>query len=314
MTLGSGEKEGGPPWGGNPCGGPPCRKDVGKSEEEPEPYLLLPLGAVEEGQLTEARAAPREEGVGRGRVLAVGDGEGGDDAEGRAGLAPDLGEMAFNRERLSKAFAELSSEETREVLGDLSEAMRAKGTSRVVVLDAASAVLYMAINLVPDGQKCVEEAFPGACGYRVLYQARSSEDAALWLDELSAGLCRIFDERRLDWRAKTVRKIQAYIDENLTKRLTLADVAGVFGYSQSYISTLFGKYSALGFTDYVNNAKIEKAKKLLANQGSMVYEVASELGFESPFYFSKVFKKVTGVSPTTWQSSFAESGGKGESK
>ena len=100
---------------------------------------------------------------------------------------------------------------------------------------------------------------------------------------------------------QTIQKVQAYIRENVDKRLSLGTVSSIFGYSQNYLSSLFSRYAGMSFIDYVNTAKIEKAKQLLSDPNTMVYEVATRLGFESPFYFSKVFKKEVGVSPRTWR-------------
>lgn len=60
---------------------------------------------------------------------------------------------------------------------------------------------------------------------------------------------------------------------------------------------MFKKNSEIGFTDYVNTAKIKRAKELLKDSNLKVYEVADQLSFESAFYFSKVFKKIEGISP-----------------
>ena len=102
---------------------------------------------------------------------------------------------------------------------------------------------------------------------------------------------------------QTVQKIQNYIKENVGRKLSLGEVASIFGYSQNYLSALFSRYASMSFVDYVNSAKIEKAKTMLADPNALVYEVATSLGFDSPFYFSKVFKKVTGISPTQYQNS-----------
>ena len=52
---------------------------------------------------------------------------------------------------------------------------------------------------------------------------------------------------------------------------------------------------------YVSAIKIEKAKELIASHQYMMYEVSDLLGFDTPFYFSKVFKKVTGMSPKEYE-------------
>ncbi|HIT64513.1 MAG TPA: helix-turn-helix transcriptional regulator, partial [Candidatus Ventrimonas merdavium] len=67
--------------------------------------------------------------------------------------------------------------------------------------------------------------------------------------------------------------------------------------SPNYLSALFKKTCNIGFTEYITQKKIARAKALLLEQDYKIYEVAERLGFESAFYFSKVFKKVEGISP-----------------
>ncbi len=104
-------------------------------------------------------------------------------------------------------------------------------------------------------------------------------------------------------RAQTVAQVQEYIREHLSDKLTLADVAAVFGFSPGYLSQLFGKYGDSGFVEYITEARVAAAKEMLAQRDRKVYEIAELLGFESSFYFSKVFKKVTGLSPREYQQS-----------
>lgn len=74
-------------------------------------------------------------------------------------------------------------------------------------------------------------------------------------------------------------------------------MAAVFGLSPNYLSALFKKSCQIGFSEYITQKKISRAKVLLLEKDRKIYEVAEQLGFESAFYFSKVFKKVEGVSP-----------------
>jgi YesN/AraC family two-component response regulator len=55
--------------------------------------------------------------------------------------------------------------------------------------------------------------------------------------------------------------------------------------------------TGVGFSDYITTQRIEKAKQLLLSGDVKIYEAAEALGFESAFYFSKVFKKKEGCSP-----------------
>ncbi len=74
-------------------------------------------------------------------------------------------------------------------------------------------------------------------------------------------------------------------------------VAREFNISPNYLSVLFSKNNDIGFSDYINQSKIDAAKKMMTDGDYKIYEISDRLGYESAFYFSRVFKKVTGLSP-----------------
>lgn len=94
--------------------------------------------------------------------------------------------------------------------------------------------------------------------------------------------------------------VKKYIKDHIGERLTLNHVAEVFEISPNYLSSLFKKYNDIGFSEYISQMKISKAKSLMDNHNLKIYEIADQLGFDSAFYFSKVFKKVEGCSPSEY--------------
>ncbi len=122
-------------------------------------------------------------------------------------------------------------------------------------------------------------------------QGRADSSQPVWL------FSHIVGSNRRSGKDKLILTIQEYIDENLNGKLQLAEVAEVFGLSPAYLSVLFKKSTETGFSEYVNAKKIDKAKQMLLSGDMKIYEVADALGFESAYYFSKVFKKVDGHSP-----------------
>jgi two-component system response regulator YesN len=118
----------------------------------------------------------------------------------------------------------------------------------------------------------------------------------------------IVGSNRRSGKDKLITAIQDYIDENLNGKLQLNEVAEVFGLSPAYLSVLFKKNTETGFSEYVYTKKIDRAKEMLLSGDMKIYEVADALGFESAYYFSKVFKKVDGHSPREYIHS-KESGG-----
>lgn len=96
---------------------------------------------------------------------------------------------------------------------------------------------------------------------------------------------------------KLIQTILDYIDNNLYNKVQLNEVAEALELSPAYLSVLFKKTTGVGFSEYIYTKKIEKAKEMLLSRDMKIYEVAEALGFESAYYFSKVFKKVDGHSP-----------------
>lgn len=110
------------------------------------------------------------------------------------------------------------------------------------------------------------------------------------------------DEARtpLDHRACIVAEVQDYIRKNPSKKLSLNDVAAVFNFSPGYLSQLFSQNGETSFVEFVTETRIAAAKELMASTDLKIYEISEMMGFESAFYFSKVFKKIEGVSPRTY--------------
>lgn len=101
-----------------------------------------------------------------------------------------------------------------------------------------------------------------------------------------------------------IYKIKEIISVNLSQGLTLNQLAERFNMSNSGLSQLFRKYNGKNFSEYLDEVRINRAKELLKTTGKKIYEIAGEVGFEDPYYFSSWFKKRTGVSPTTYRDNF----------
>jgi YesN/AraC family two-component response regulator len=89
-----------------------------------------------------------------------------------------------------------------------------------------------------------------------------------------------------------------FIREHQTEDLTLKAVARAVNTSTFYFCKMFKKATGLHFTHYLSRVRVEKAKNLLLNPNLRVSEIAYEVGFQSLTHFNRVFKKVTGSSPT----------------
>ncbi|MCL2162925.1 MAG: PocR ligand-binding domain-containing protein [Oscillospiraceae bacterium] len=94
-----------------------------------------------------------------------------------------------------------------------------------------------------------------------------------------------------------------YIKKNYMKKITLEEVASHVYLSPSYFSKIFKDEMKLNFNTYLNYVRIEMSKKLLLDDSIVLVDVSNLVGYEDQSYFSKVFKKVTGVSPGKFRGS-----------
>lgn len=82
--------------------------------------------------------------------------------------------------------------------------------------------------------------------------------------------------------------------------ITLDQVAEELNVSVFYLSKLFRKHMGINFTEYLTQLRIDHAKRLLAEGNRSIKEVAYAVGFNSQSYFSKIFKKYTGLAPSEY--------------
>ncbi|PYG89758.1 two-component system response regulator YesN [Ruminiclostridium sufflavum DSM 19573] len=98
-----------------------------------------------------------------------------------------------------------------------------------------------------------------------------------------------------------LRKAIDYIHEHYNEQVTLNEVAENIYVSTFYISRMFKKELGISFVDYLNDVRIEKAKELLKDVKYKTYEVAEMVGIPDPHYFSKIFKKYSGMTPSEYK-------------
>lgn len=97
------------------------------------------------------------------------------------------------------------------------------------------------------------------------------------------------------------QKARKYVVDHIEDCISLQETAECVGVSVGYLSTIFKREYNQSFVDYVNETKMEYACRLLEEGELMVMEIAYRLGYENAYYFSKVFRKYIGMSPTDYQ-------------
>jgi two-component system response regulator YesN len=104
---------------------------------------------------------------------------------------------------------------------------------------------------------------------------------------------------------REIARILAYVQANLSRELSVSEAAGIAAMSESYFSHLFKSEMGVCFVDYVNKARVERAKELLAGTDQRVNEIAASVGIANSNYFSILFRKLTGMAPLEYRNSRA---------
>ncbi len=176
----------------------------------------------------------------------------------------------------------------------------------VDIMELISALYRFAVN-----QELAAEAFPE--NMKVLYASLLDMDATAlqaWLTDTSLS----FHEELLDARNQStksfVSKAKEYVYNNYAdETLSLDGVCQVLGVSNSYFSTVFKKKTGNSFIGYLTDYRMDQASRLLIETNDKSYIIARQVGYTDPNYFSYVFKRRFGVSPSRYRTEHA----KGES-
>lgn len=130
-----------------------------------------------------------------------------------------------------------------------------------------------------------------------------AEDVDSFLDMMAKvreEIGRLGDEKAGREDAK-IAAIKSYINEHCAENLSLARLADKFGFSYHYLSFYFNRQTKEGFSEYLNRIRIEKACGLLEHSESSISEISSQTGYSDHAYFCRIFKRITGETPSGYR-------------
>ena len=93
-------------------------------------------------------------------------------------------------------------------------------------------------------------------------------------------------------------KIRAYILQHYMEDIAVKDIAGYLGYSEAYFCKLFKQYFGHSFVSYLTDYRMQIAEELMRTSRLSIKEIGKKVGYPDPNYFTKVFRRVRGVSPS----------------
>lgn len=99
----------------------------------------------------------------------------------------------------------------------------------------------------------------------------------------------------------SIRSIIHYMEENIGRKLSIAEMAEYAGYSTSYFSTLFSEVMEQAPMAYFNQLKMQRACELLDFTDMRINQICYKVGIDDPYYFSRLFRQTMGISPKEYR-------------
>ena len=122
------------------------------------------------------------------------------------------------------------------------------------------------------------------------------------IDDLINDLLNYFNKNdNDDFSELIINEVKNELINNIDKKIPLSYFAKKYGYNISYFSQLFKKIVGTSFAEYFILLKMDKAKLLITNSSTPLQNIASSVGYDDYYHFSKMFKKYTQYSPTEFR-------------
>ena len=178
-------------------------------------------------------------------------------------------------------------------------------THPIIVGQRVVAVVFIGNILTDSGKEKLEAKSPG---YSIPYESMAY---GFGIDECKK-IAKIIEEHTLillekypskgDSKSAIIDNIKSYVLSNLEYDHTLSEISSLFFYNEAYLGRLFLRETGESFKDYLNKERVSRAKLLLRSALS-VTEVAERVGYNSVAYFNRIFKKLTGYTPSEYRKS-----------
>lgn len=143
--------------------------------------------------------------------------------------------------------------------------------------------------------------------YNIYQKLHSFEDVKNYITDIYKKVIKMGKNQGQEQYSYSIQKSIEYIKKNYRKNITLSDVAKYSDVSKNYLSFLFKQEIGTNFSTFLLNFRIDKSKELLTNGNIKIYEIADMVGFGNPYYFSKVFREIVGISCREYQRLYYES-------
>lgn len=130
-----------------------------------------------------------------------------------------------------------------------------------------------------------------------IYRKETIADLKSYMSNLFVMIAQYFSKKYNQKSAKVIRKIKDIIDQKYSGDISVAKISQEIYLTPNYLSMIFKQDTGETISEYITKVRMEHAKSLLKSTDLKILEIAEKVGYEDPHYFSKAFKKYTGIHP-----------------
>lgn len=134
-------------------------------------------------------------------------------------------------------------------------------------------------------------------GYAAEISELEEKELNSWAYTKFQYITKILRQKHMDKKGYVIRNVQAYLEEHYYRDISLQDAADKAGMTPQYFSTIFKQSTGQNFVEWLTEYRIKKAMEYLDEPGAVVKEVCFKVGYNDPNYFSRIFKKICGMTP-----------------
>ncbi|RDI39164.1 response regulator [Falsibacillus pallidus] len=185
-------------------------------------------------------------------------------------------------------------EKVRENLFDLIQRFVHEGASMLQIQQKVLELLWIAGRVMSEmGMEIETPMF----SFQAQDPRQLQSETSILLEQMRQS----YEEHHERLEADSIHQLRQFIMEHSHEDISLDALGRKVGLSPIYISKLFKERLGINYIDFLTECRITKAKKLMQDPEKSIKEITFEVGYHEPNYFSKVFKKVCGVSPKDYR-------------
>ena len=204
---------------------------------------------------------------------------------------------------LSSAIKLGTPEQVEQVIRTLTERLRQAGLSSSRCDLFLLELIACLVRLARAGGVAVEDVFgSNFTGAVPISDFSSLDELCQWLEAHCLKLHDLLGRQRLNSTGQLIERAKAFIADHYTDaQLSVESLCSYLHLSPTYFSTLFKREVGMSFIAYVTQVRMERAAQLLQNTDEKTYRIAEQTGYADPNYFSYVFKRHFGISPSKFR-------------